>query len=107
MIGVRNTRLDDATRALVEATREAIRNAVRHGSHTTKVFTEVGDEGEVAVFVRDNGPGFDLEHVVAERRGIRDAIIGRMESVGGSAEIESSAEGTEVTLRLPPPEPAT
>jgi len=36
-----------------------------------------------------------------ERRGVRDAIIGRMAAVGGSATVESAAgEGTEVALRI-------
>lgn len=37
----------------------------------------------------------------AERRGIRDAIVGRMEGFGGHATLESTpGEGTEVTLRI-------
>ena len=53
------------------------------------------------VFVRDEGPGFELAEVPTERRGVRDAIIGRMAAVGGSATVESAAgEGTEVALRI-------
>ncbi len=37
--------------------------------------------------------------IAEERRGVRDAIIGRMEHVGGSATIESGADGTEIALR--------
>jgi len=45
--------------------------------------------------------------VPAERRGIRDAIVGRMAAAGGSATVESApGEGTEVALRLGPAEPA-
>ena len=37
----------------------------------------------------------------AERRGIRDAIVGRMASAGGQATVESGhGEGTEVALRI-------
>jgi signal transduction histidine kinase len=53
------------------------------------------------VFVRDEGPGFDLGAVPTERRGVRDSIIGRMRAVGGRAEIDSvPGEGTEVALRI-------
>jgi signal transduction histidine kinase len=39
--------------------------------------------------------------VAPERRGIRDAIIGRMAAAGGEAVVESTpGEGTEVALRL-------
>lgn len=102
VVGVRDVGLDARTDALVAATREAIRNAVRHGASPANVFTEVAADGSTTVFVRDTGPGFDVDDVPNERRGVRDAIIGRMQSVGGSAEIESGSEGTEVTLRLPP-----
>jgi signal transduction histidine kinase len=57
----------------------------------------------VEVFVRDEGAGFDLEAVPPERRGIRDAVIGRMAAIGGRATVESApGEGTEVALRLGP-----
>jgi signal transduction histidine kinase len=55
----------------------------------------------VDVFIRDEGPGFDPDAVPAERRGIRDAIVGRMASAGGLATVESRlGEGTEVALRI-------
>jgi signal transduction histidine kinase len=39
--------------------------------------------------------------VAAERRGIRDAMVGRMAVIGGRATIESTpGEGTEVALLL-------
>jgi signal transduction histidine kinase len=93
--------LDPRGEALVAAARESLRNAARHASGASVlVFAEIGPS-RVEVFVRDEGPGFDLEEVSAERRGIRDAVIGRMESVGGLATIEStSGEGTEVALKL-------
>ncbi|HMY26892.1 MAG TPA: hypothetical protein PLJ59_11240, partial [Solirubrobacterales bacterium] len=51
------------------------------------------------VFIHDRGPGFDPEAVPADRRGVRDSILGRMEHHGGHAEIRSTpGEGTEVEL---------
>ena len=65
------------------------------------MFAEVGHEA-LEVFVRDLGIGFDPNDVDADRVGVRDSIIGRMERHGGVAEIHSSAgHGTEVELRMP------
>jgi signal transduction histidine kinase len=53
------------------------------------------------VFIRDRGPGFDPSEVPADRRGVRESIVGRMERHGGRATITSAAEtGTEVELFL-------
>jgi signal transduction histidine kinase len=94
--------LDGAGEELVAAAREALRNATRHAAGAAiVVFAEI-DEHAVSVYVRDEGPGFDLAGVAPERRGVRDAIVGRMAAIGGHATIESEpGEGTEVTLQLP------
>lgn len=94
--------LDRACEELVAAAREALRNAARHaGGARVFVFCQVARDGQVEVFVRDEGPGFDPAEVPAERRGIRDAIVGRMAFAGGQATVESvCGEGTEVILRV-------
>ncbi len=86
---------------LVAATREAIVNAARHTGTATdiSVYCEVGDD-EVSVYVRDRGPGFDPKDIASDRHGVRESIIGRMERIGGTAKVTSSATGTEVALRL-------
>jgi signal transduction histidine kinase len=96
-------RLDPAGEALAAATREALRNAARHAAGgPVFVFAELSD-AKAEVFVRDEGPGFELDDVPSERRGIRDAIVGRMAGVGGRANIESApGEGTEVGLAIGP-----
>jgi signal transduction histidine kinase len=93
--------LDPAGEALAAAAREALRNAACHaGGAAVVVFAEITPAG-VEVFVRDEGAGFDPGTVAPERRGIRDAIVGRMAAAGGQATIESApGEGTEVALRL-------
>ena len=95
--------LDAAGEALVAAAREALRNAARHaGGAPVVVFAELTPQ-LVEVFVRDDGVGFNPEGVTAERRGIQDAILGRMAGAGGQATVESApGEGTEVALRLGP-----
>lgn len=96
------------TRPLVAATREALTNAAKHaGTGRVDVFAEIGPE-VAEVFVRDRGSGFDLDGVPADRHGVRDSILARMERHGGSARIRSRpGEGTEVRLSLPLPDPAT
>ncbi len=93
--------LDPAGEAMIAAAREALRNAARHAPDAKVfVFAEISDRA-AEVFVRDDGPGFDADAIAPERRGIRDAIIGRMAFAGGQAQIESgSGEGTEVALRI-------
>jgi signal transduction histidine kinase len=94
--------LDGAGDDLVAAAREALRNAARHAPGSAIVMFAEIDAAGVAVYVRDEGPGFDLDAVPDERRGVRDAIVGRMAAIGGQATVESEpGEGTEVVLRLP------
>ena len=93
--------LDEPAQALAGAAREALRNAARHAAGAPVfVFAQIVPTG-AEVFVRDEGPGFDPAAVAPERRGLRDAVVGRMTAVGGSATVESViGEGTEVALRL-------
>jgi signal transduction histidine kinase len=94
--------LDADGEELVAAAREALRNAARHAAGAAIVMFAEVQRGAVAVYIRDEGPGFDPATIAPERRGVRDAIVGRMAAVGGSATVESECgEGTEVTLRLP------
>jgi Signal transduction histidine kinase len=94
--------LDEHVRALVSAVGEATLNAARHsGSTEVSVFVEVEDDA-ISAFVRDQGSGFDPDGVAADRRGIADSIIGRLERHGGIAHVQSRpGTGTEVVLRLP------
>jgi signal transduction histidine kinase len=65
------------------------------------VYAEALDH-ELQVFVRDRGPGFDISAVPADRRGVRESIVARMERHGGRAVVSSSpGGGTEVELTLP------
>ncbi len=94
--------LDERVGALVAAVGEATLNAARHsGATEVSVYVEVEEEA-VSAFVRDLGTGFDPDAVAADRRGIADSIVGRLERHGGSASITSRpGSGTEVAMRLP------
>lgn len=95
-----DARLDDRVEALVRAAREAMANAARHsGADEVSAFVDVGDD-EIAIYVRDRGRGFDPDALPAGAHGITESIRGRMARVGGTAELVSSTDGTEVELRL-------
>jgi signal transduction histidine kinase len=113
VVVVGDTATGERVDALVAAAREALVNAARHaGVPTVSLYAEVeppqfqpGSQaapGQVSVFVRDRGVGFDPQAVDPSRHGVRGSIIGRMERHGGRAEIISTpGEGTEVRLSLP------
>jgi signal transduction histidine kinase/phage shock protein PspC (stress-responsive transcriptional regulator) len=100
VVCVGDTAMTEAHEALVQASREAMLNASRHGGGTVSVYLEVSDGG-AEVFVKDRGPGFDLNDVPEDRLGVRESIIGRMKRHGGTAAISSTPDGTEVRLGLP------
>ena len=99
---VGDAEMDERLRALVNACAEAVANAARHsGTTAISVYVEVEEEA-ITAFVRDQGAGFDPDSVPADRRGIADSIVGRMERHGGSATVTSRpGAGTEVVLQLP------
>lgn len=89
------------TIALLQATREALLNAVRHGAPPVALYMEVGP-GEVEVSVRDHGPGFEPADVPADRLGVRESMVGRVTRRGGNVEIRRAPNsGTEVRMRMP------
>nr|WP_281496668.1 ATP-binding protein [Ornithinimicrobium sp. F0845] len=94
--------LDADGQALVNALREALVNAVRHGEPPVSAYVEVG-RVSVEAFVRDHGAGFDPDDVPADRLGVRESILGRMQRHGGTARVRRLESGTEVSLELPVP----
>ena len=98
--------LDDASRVLIAALREALVNAARHAEvDRIDVFVEA-DDTELTGFVRDTGIGFDPATIPPDRHGINDSIVGRVQRFGGTAVIESHAgTGTEVEIRIPRRQP--
>ena len=90
---------------LVAAAREAMLNAARHAGGDVSVYVESSAE-TIDVFIRDRGPGVDLDALPADRLGIRESIIGRMSRAGGSATVApgSGGVGTEVHLHLDVPQ---
>ncbi|MGF9660990.1 PspC domain-containing protein [Arthrobacter crystallopoietes] len=103
VVAVGDTAMTDRHEALVHATREAVQNAAKHAGGNISVYLECRP-GSAEVFVRDRGPGFDLANVPADRLGVRESLINRMERHGGDARIRNTGNGTEVQLSLKYPE---
>ena len=91
----------ESSQELVFAAREAMVNAAKHsGCDEINVYVE-SSEGFIELFVRDRGAGFDVSAVPADRHGVRDSIIARMQRIGGEVDIDSGSFGTELSFRLP------
>jgi len=87
--------------------REAIRNAVGHGSPTLVSVTLSSDNAEVRAEIHDNGDGFILRP--AEAAGSHLGLISMQERaalLGGRLSIASGPEmGTTITVQIPVPTP--
>jgi signal transduction histidine kinase len=95
-----------AAEELASAVRAALDNVRRHCGERARAWVLVEDEpGLVTVTIRDDGPGIPDGRLAAAaeagRLGVSHSICGRLRDLGGSAAIRSSADGTEVELRLP------
>jgi signal transduction histidine kinase len=100
VVTVGDADLNDAGQALVAAAREAMQNAAKFGgAGPVDVYAEASGD-RISVFVRDRGPGFEIDAIPDDRRGVRESIIGRMQRHGGRAEVHSDTSGTEVELTL-------
>ncbi len=101
VIVVGEAAMDERVDALVAAAREAMVNAARHsGTAAITVYVEVGHDS-IDAWITDQGTGFDPAAVRDGAAGIRGSIVDRMNRRGGSADVSSGSEGTEVHLRLP------
>lgn len=101
VIAVGDAPLDEPGEVVLAATREAMLNAAKFaGTDSVAVFAELTPE-RIKVFVRDRGEGFDPGSAPAERRGVRESILGRMKRAGGTAAIRSErGQGTEVEISI-------
>lgn len=87
--------------ALLQATREAISNAVRHASAQT-VRVRVRAEGNTGILeIIDDGCGFDPEAALGTGHGLVN-LQARAKNAGGTVAVESApGRGTTVRLRFP------
>ena len=91
----------DVAHALVGAMRATFENVLKH-SGASVAELELIYTDDLTVMITDQGAGFDMSAIPADRLGVRGSIIDRMEAVGGSAQIWSTpGGGTSVVLTLP------
>ena len=101
VVTVGDAPLDTATEALLAAAQEALVNAARHGQGASISVFARAEGRKLSVYVHDRGPGFALEEIPPERRGVRESIIARMHRHGGHAEVRTApGDGCEVILSL-------
>lgn len=93
--------LTDETHAAVLAAREALVNVAKHaGVDTADVYAEIL-LGELNIFVRDRGCGFDPDNIPNGHHGLTESVHGRVERAGGTVRIKSEiGEGTEVAITM-------
>ncbi len=92
---------DERLRALADATREALRNAHKHGGIRSIVVRADEVDDDIRIVVRDHGVGFEPSSTL-EGFGISQSIKARLQDVGGDAAVWSApGRGTRVTLRVP------
>jgi signal transduction histidine kinase len=90
----------DVAEALTEATLQAVANALQHAGAESKVEVFLkGLSNGVKIVVKDNGKGFRASRIPRNRLGLKLSIIGRIQSVGGKAFIDSKlGVGTNIIL---------
>ncbi|PXW35317.1 UNVERIFIED_CONTAM: signal transduction histidine kinase [Williamsia faeni] len=91
----------DAVHAIVSAMSEALHNSVRHaGSDATRSVLFTMETDSLTAEIRDDGVGFDQDHVPPDRLGIALSVRGRMEQIPGCSAMITSApgDGTRVIL---------
>jgi signal transduction histidine kinase len=99
-----------AAEELGAAIRQALDNVVEHARATTVTLFGERDGRDLAISVRDDGIGFEVDdaRLAADGKlGIAHSMRGRIEDLGGTMRIRSApGAGTEVEFRLPAATPA-
>ncbi len=86
---------------LFRIVQESMTNIRRHARASRAEIRLVQDEGQIKLEIRDDGTGFDPEHIPEGRYGVR-GIVERARLFGGSAQIKSElGRGTLVAVRMP------
>ncbi|MBI2976563.1 MAG: sensor histidine kinase [Chloroflexi bacterium] len=81
---------------------ESLANGLRHGGGVGQRVEIGGEDDQLVVEVADSGPGFDPQSVTSNGRLGLAGMRERVESLGGTFEIESApTHGTAVRARLP------
>ncbi|AIY44046.1 Sensor histidine kinase [Collimonas arenae] len=92
-----------ANTVLFRIAQEALTNIARHSQATQIDIMLQGDAQAITLTVQDNGVGFDVDKIDGNPKrgiGLRN-MVERLEAVGGSLGISSSAAGTRVLATIP------
>ena len=79
--------------------KECLTNIQKHSGAANVSISVRGDNGKTALLVKDDGHGFDPERI-SDGFGL-EGIRQRVQALGGSLKIESSATGTQVFVEMP------
>ncbi|MFJ1459276.1 MacS family sensor histidine kinase [Nocardia sp. N2S4-5] len=93
-------------REIAAAVAAALSNTALHAGTDAKAYVLLEDMGDaLVVSIRDDGPGIApgrLADAAAEgRMGVARSIVGRIEALGGEAELLTTDEGAEWEFRVP------
>ncbi|WP_255660782.1 MacS family sensor histidine kinase [Nocardia spumae] len=93
-------------REIAAAVGAALSNTALHAGADAKAYVLLEDMGDaLVVSVRDDGPGImpGRLSVAADegRMGVAHSIVGRIEALGGTAELLDTTDGTEWEFRIP------
>ncbi len=87
---------------ILDAVRCCLENVRQHsGADSAEVVVD-RSQTNLTVMVVDHGRGFDLTEVPGDRLGLRNSVVRRLESCGGSVRIFSTVDaGTSVVMSVP------
>lgn len=79
---------------------ESLSNIIKHAGASSISVTLSKDEHTLSMVIEDNGKGFDVDAVPAERLGLR-IMRERAIAAGGTFTVLSSSEGTSICVDIP------
>ncbi len=94
---------DVANTVLFRIAQEALTNIKRHANASLVSVRLVGCRNDVKLFISDNGIGFDVAGIAQHPKrgiGLRN-MHERVDAIGGTLELTSSSDGTQVITTLP------
>lgn len=89
----------ESVQALIDATRESIRNVAKHAGVSEAKLDVTKLDTQVVLTISDEGRGFDGGLISG--RGLAESVVARIRGVGGVASVDSTPGlGTKVQLRI-------
>jgi signal transduction histidine kinase len=92
----------EKSRELALAVKQCLVNVLAHSGSSDAEVVVYGADDEVLVMVVDTGCGFDTDAIGSDRLGLKTSVHQRIEAVGGTVQVWSTAgRGTSIVIRLP------